>query len=334
MVLHNPNNWHWVNKDASAWAKEYFQSSLIGTEARDSASQAYVRIEKVLSVDGDVDVSQRKGKVITLFDVKLQLEYSGKTGAGEDVSGTITVPEVAHDTEKDEYVFEISNYSDTEEKQVVRELARSHLTPQLREKLFGFAEALMEQHGKDIQHTKENDPKYMPSQGSTAAASASSSATGLDKSAKGPGLHALQGDTRGAVTNTTEIVESFEFQTTAAELYQTFVDPARVAAFTRSRPELFEPVEGGRFKLFGGNVTGEFVELAQGEKITQKWRLPNWPEGHYSVMTIVLDQGVAATVLRLTWKGVPIGQEDTARKNFAEYYVRSIKITFGFGAIL
>jgi len=27
-------------------------------------------------MDGDVDVSQRKGKVITIFDVKLKLEYS------------------------------------------------------------------------------------------------------------------------------------------------------------------------------------------------------------------------------------------------------------------
>jgi len=23
MVLHNPNNWHWVNKDASVWAKQW-----------------------------------------------------------------------------------------------------------------------------------------------------------------------------------------------------------------------------------------------------------------------------------------------------------------------
>jgi activator of HSP90 ATPase len=28
-------------------------------------------------MDGDVDVSQRKGKVITIFDVKLVLEYTG-----------------------------------------------------------------------------------------------------------------------------------------------------------------------------------------------------------------------------------------------------------------
>lgn len=105
MVLHNPNNWHWVNKDAAPWAREYLEKELVGTSAEINGVTA--RVDKILSMDGDVDVSQRKGKVITLFDVKLQLEYSGKTSAGEDgedVSGTINVPEVAHDTEEDEYV--------------------------------------------------------------------------------------------------------------------------------------------------------------------------------------------------------------------------------------
>lgn len=35
---------------------------------------------------------------------KVQLEYEGKTKDEEDVSGNITIPEVAHDTEQDEYV--------------------------------------------------------------------------------------------------------------------------------------------------------------------------------------------------------------------------------------
>ena len=75
MVLHNPNNWHWVNKDASAWAKEWFQENLTKLEAKEGDVTA--KISKVISVDGDVDVSQRKGKVITIYDVKLTLEYSG-----------------------------------------------------------------------------------------------------------------------------------------------------------------------------------------------------------------------------------------------------------------
>ena len=75
MVLHNPNNWHWVNKDASEWARAYLEKNLIGVSAEDKDVSA--KVTKVVSMDGDVDVSQRKGKVITLFDIKLQLEYEG-----------------------------------------------------------------------------------------------------------------------------------------------------------------------------------------------------------------------------------------------------------------
>ena len=115
MVLHNPNNWHWVNKDVSPWAKTFLSDALVGIKAsKEDGTSA--EITKVLSMDGDVDVSQRKGKVITIFDVRLQLEYIGKVPVKgseqtegqeddtKDVSGTITIPEVAHDTEEDEYV--------------------------------------------------------------------------------------------------------------------------------------------------------------------------------------------------------------------------------------
>ena len=75
MALHNPNNWHWVSKNTSQWAQEWFQENLTQLEAQDGEVTA--KISKVLSMDGDVDVSQRKGKVITIYDVKLVLEYSG-----------------------------------------------------------------------------------------------------------------------------------------------------------------------------------------------------------------------------------------------------------------
>lgn len=76
MVLHNPNNWHWVNKDVSEWAKEWLQNNLVGIKAE--KGDTTVSITNVSSMDGDVDVSQRKGKVITLFDVKLVLDFEGK----------------------------------------------------------------------------------------------------------------------------------------------------------------------------------------------------------------------------------------------------------------
>lgn len=77
MVLHNPNNWHWVNKDVREWAREYLEKSIVGTSAEEEDVSA--KVSKITSADGDCDVSQRKGKVITLFDIKLEMEYEGKT---------------------------------------------------------------------------------------------------------------------------------------------------------------------------------------------------------------------------------------------------------------
>ena len=35
------------------------------------------------------------------------------------------------------------------------------------------------------------------------------------------------------------------------------------------------------------------------------------------------------TNMRVTWTGVPVGQEEVTKRNWGEYYVRSIKKTFG-----
>lgn len=133
------------------------------------------------------------------------------------------------------------------------------------------------------------------------------------------------------------ITDSTEFRTTAAELYQTFTDPQRLAAFTRAAPQNFTGAKpGGTFALFGGNVSGEFTELEEPTHIVQKWRLKQWPEGHYSTLSIWFDQNDvdAVTVMRVEWKGVPVGQEESTKGNWGEYYVRSIKTTFGFGTVL
>lgn len=88
--------------------------------------------------------------------------------------------------------------------------------------------------------------------------------------------------------------------------------------------------------MFGGNVAGKYVELAPSGRIVQEWRLQQWPAGHYSRLELVFDQNDvdAVTVMRVSWKGVPVGQEEVTRKNWGEYYVRSIKTTFGFGTML
>ncbi len=64
----------------------------------------------------------------------------------------------------------------------------------------------------------------------------------------------------------------------------------------------------------------------------QSWRLDQWPKGHFSKLQIEFDQNDvdSVTVMRVTWSGVPIGQEEVTKRNWDEYYVRSIKKTFGY----
>ena len=86
MVLHNPNNWHWVNKDVTTWTKEYLEKDLTGIKAETDGASAIV--SKLLSQEGDCEVAQRKGKVITIFDLKLQLEYTGESVSFSNLSNT------------------------------------------------------------------------------------------------------------------------------------------------------------------------------------------------------------------------------------------------------
>ncbi|KAL8949267.1 MAG: hypothetical protein Q9222_004606 [Ikaeria aurantiellina] len=323
MVLHNPNNWHWVNKDTSEWARAFLDQNLVGVSAAEKDVSA--KITKIMSMDGDVDVSQRKGKVITLFDVKVQLEYEGKTQDEEDVSGTITVPEVAHDTEEDEYVFDIDIYSDANSKQPVKDLIRAKIIPQLRQRLSKLGPALISEHGRDIQHENSSAPftRHTTTTSSTAAQTNARPTTKVSST---------QASVSGPLVNTTTVNSNEEFRTTAGELYTTFTSPERIAAFTRAPPKVFEGAHvGGKFELFGGNVMGEFVELDEPTKIVQKWRLAQWAQGHYSRLEITFDQNErdAVTTMRVVWKGVPVGQEEVTKRNWGEYYVRSIKTTFG-----
>lgn len=137
--------------------------------------------------------------------------------------------------------------------------------------------------------------------------------------------------------NVTTLTDTEEFRTSADQLYLTFTDQQRLSAFTRGSVKKFEGAHvGGKFELFDGNVSGEYTELDSPTKITQRWRLKQWPEGHHSDLAIVFEQNNvdSVTVMRVTWKGVPVGQEEVTKRNWREYYVRSIKTTFGFGTIL
>lgn len=130
--------------------------------------------------------------------------------------------------------------------------------------------------------------------------------------------------------NTTSLNETTEFQTSAHELYETLTDVQRVQVWTRGPVKLSKEV-GSKFELFGGNVSGEILELVPDKKIVQTWRLRSWPAGHFSKVTFEFDQGSDSVTLKMHQTGIPVGEEELTRTNWSGYYWRAIKGSFGFG---
>jgi activator of HSP90 ATPase len=212
-------------------------------------------------------------------------------------------------------------FSETSSKSALRPLIRNKLVPQLRQALSKFSNELIATHGKDVYNPSLNST---PASSVTATPAVSKPPTPAPVSAPKPkGIH------------TTTVSEDIEFTATAKDLYDVFVQPDKLAAWTKSPPTI-EPKVGGKVVLFQGNVRGEFLTLDEGKQIEQTWRLPTWPEGmeylylvlrlgHYCNLKMVFDQGLETTTLRVTWSGVPIGEEDVTKRNFREYYINQIK---------
>ena len=105
MVVVNPRNWHWVEKNTLSWSKTYFEDKFIPLEFD---HQDYkIEIIELNSITGDSNVSQRKGKVICYFDLKLK--FKGQVTSKDDEAKTetfnITIPEFMHDD--DDFLIEL-----------------------------------------------------------------------------------------------------------------------------------------------------------------------------------------------------------------------------------
>jgi len=138
----------------------------------------------------------------------------------------------------------------------------------------------------------------------------------------------------GAASNETKDLRlSSSFKCRLEELYNVFVTPELVHAFTRDQPKMDAKV-GGEFSLFGGNITGFFDALDTNSKIVQRWRFRDWPADHYSTVTLSFSQEADTTKVTLKQTNIPAKDYEKTKSGWHTYYWESIKRTFGFGASL
>ncbi|KII88130.1 hypothetical protein PLICRDRAFT_41255 [Plicaturopsis crispa FD-325 SS-3] len=313
-------NWHWKNKNVTRWAREWFERELTVITVNGDAEGESVSISGVTEVDGDVELGQRKSKLITIYDCKIELSWTGTASDGTAVAGKLLIPEVSHEITLDGLSdYQYSWTLTTDASPAVNALfavAKARLPTALETKFAEFPTALIDTHGRDL--TVSADPSRT---GTPTPAANTSTTTAAPPKPAAPVVKKAE-----KALNTTKVVVEATFMAAAADLFSILTDEKRIPSWTRA-PAQSKVEPGGSFSLFGGGVKGTYVSLEPPTKIVQTWALqsPTWPSDHIATLTTTLDQSSDSTKVVFSLDGVPTGLDTEITRNLEGYYVQGLK---------
>jgi len=121
------------------------------------------------------------------------------------------------------------------------------------------------------------------------------------------------------MVNTRTIEQTVTFKARPHVVYEMLMDSAEHARFTGAEASISREV-GGAFTAYDGALTGTNIELVPDAKIVQSWRAGDWPEGHYSSATFLLEEADGGTRLAFTQTGVPAQSYDDINQGWRDHY--------------
>ncbi|WVQ80637.1 hypothetical protein IAT38_002742 [Cryptococcus sp. DSM 104549] len=316
-------SYHWRNKNCAPFAYDWIKKTLPGTKVSDGALSA--AIDEVSSVSGDCDLGQRKGKVLTIYDLEVQMKWTGTAKDGSEVKGSVKVPEVSHEAIDglSEYVYEFSSTTSTPASAELVSYLRKSFPPILSAVFNDFRPALLAAHGGPSAGTDSPSASGASSPAPAAAGAAYVPAPPAKDEipAKKPEEKAEKG-----VEKTVTVEVKADLQASADDLWGLLTDAGKIPMWSRSAAKM-SLTPGDDFEIFGGNVRGKIVSAEPPKKLVQTWqaRSPNWPAEHYGTMTLTLNQGSDSTSATFTLDGVPAGSESDVEKALNTFYIQGLK---------
>lgn len=321
----NVNNWHWTEKNACGWSKDKLKDLLIGLKIKNDLVD--LEISEMDKVEGDAVANNRKGKLIFFYEWDISLTWKGYLVGGDKlIEGKINIPNLSEENDVSEVEIEVTLKESTPEGEIVKEFLHNHGKETIREQLGMYVSLLKEEFSKGMILPKKGDEENQTIKDSHIM----NLSSGFNKKMQMNNVIDKKSGSRGVKIETTTIKMVQDFQCTGQEFYRAMTVPEMVTAFTNS-PAKVEAKRGGKFELFGGNIYGEFVELVEDKRIAQRWRSKQWPDEHYSMVTIDMEQQTDHTTVKITQTGVPENDADGTKENWNRYYWEAIKRTFGWG---
>lgn len=323
-------NWHWKNKNVTDWGREWFERELVSISVQGDKEGDVVSVSTVTEVEGDIELGQRKSKLITIYDCKIILKWAGTDSDGTEVNGTLTIPEVSHEITLDrssDYAFYWKLSTPTSPAvEALFLVAKSRLPTALEAKFAEFPAAIIDTHGRDLTISAEPSRTASPAPNNANVPVASSASLSAPVPAK---------KVAAKVGNISTVAVNATFRADAERLFNLLTGHDDHFFKRVSAPPQAKAEPGSEFSLFGGGVKGKYVSLTQNKEIVQSWALqsPTWPTGHTGTLTITLEQSFDSTQVTFSLAGVPTGLEDTIKQNIEQYYIHSLN-SIGLGSEL
>ncbi|XP_055592494.1 activator of 90 kDa heat shock protein ATPase homolog 1 [Uranotaenia lowii] len=324
----NVNNWHWTEKNATPWSKDKLTELLKDFVVSGSGQEC--KITEIEKMEGEATANNRKGKLIFFYEWNIVLKWTGVIN-DEDVTGKVTIPNLSEENDIDEVELTVSLDTSNDASEKLKIFMYNVGRDKLRKQLETYVKHLKQDFAKGLILPKKGDeangaPTVKPDKETVYASGFNKQKIELKTVTSEPSKVGLKLDVK-----TLEVTERFVCR--ANELYDALTRVDMVTAFTRGHVKL-DLFKGGEFVFFGGNVSGKFDEIVPNKKISQTWRLKQWPSGHYSNVVIELDEKDDHTELKLTQTLIPSAEFEATKTNWSRYYWDSMRSAFGFGSFL
>lgn len=322
----NVNNWHWTEKNAGPWSIQRLKELLVDFKIAQNGVDC--KVTEVETMNGEASANNRKGKLIIFYEWDIKLKWVGNlAGCKDPVKGEVHIPNLSEENDVDEVDISVKIEGSSEQAQRVKTFMHNVGRDKIRTQLGEYIRSLKEEFSKGLILPKKGETSVKPD-------SVTMITSGLNKKVNMDPIVAPKVQQQlGCKLDTQSLTISQKFQCRAQEFYDALTRIEMVTAFTQGHVKM-DVEKGGKFVLFGGNISGEFRELSPPNKIVQYWRYKQWPDQHYSEVTFNIKENDDHTLVTLHQELVPTAELEQTRQNWQRYYFDSIKRAFGFGAFL
>ncbi|CAH8462132.1 unnamed protein product [Schistosoma haematobium] len=256
----NVNNWHWSDKDATGWSINKIKELLKGSKIENDLYSC--KITDISKLDGEANVYVRKGKLMCFYEWEIVIDWEGIVKSSEDkvkIVGKVEVISLI-----DEYGVNKcetnTSWTSSTDGDLVGSFMKSTGVDFIKSKLEKYITLLKEDYAQGLILPSKNGANVNP-------ASTTRSGAALDRTTN-KAFHTADGIKEPKDLSNRDLSITDEFFCTPDDLYRVLTTKELVKAFTRSEATV-DPVVGGAYSIFSGNITGIF-DLLVSQMATKK----------------------------------------------------------------